>query len=199
MSLLCWSFRLHSCLWRPPKSHSCRSSSIPHFMAVTVRMTVFARFTGLFRTPSIWTSSAGWRGRRELAPRCSATQLAARRHAPGQTRRDLNDSYHTHHTHHHPTHTHHANPHIPAPRRKSEKRKARKEKEIKRDQEKKRTRKQKNKIKKEKQGKKKKKKTQNPKNPPDELPHHDSPKKKTPDRIIRHFFFESSESHPFFN
>ena len=42
----------------------------------------------------------GWRGRRELAPRCSATQLAARRHAPGQTRRDLNDSYHTHHTHH---------------------------------------------------------------------------------------------------
>ena len=28
----------------------------------------FARFTGLFRTPSTWTSSAGWRGRRELAP-----------------------------------------------------------------------------------------------------------------------------------
>ena len=38
----------------------------------------------------------GWRGRRELAPRCSATQLAARRHDPGQTRRVLNDSYHTH-------------------------------------------------------------------------------------------------------
>ena len=35
----------------------------------------FARFTGLFRSPSIWTLSAGWRGRRELAPRCSATQL----------------------------------------------------------------------------------------------------------------------------
>ena len=35
----------------------------------------FARFTGLFRTPSIWTLSAGWRGRRELAPRCSATRI----------------------------------------------------------------------------------------------------------------------------
>ena len=39
----------------------------------------------------------GWRGHRELAPRCSATQLAARRHDPGQTRRVLNCPYHTHH------------------------------------------------------------------------------------------------------
>ena len=44
----------------------------------------------------------GWRGRRELAPRCSATQLAARRHDPGQTRRALNHLNHTHQ----PTHTH---------------------------------------------------------------------------------------------
>ena len=36
----------------------------------------FARFTCLFRTPSTWTSSAGWRGRQELAPRCSATPQA---------------------------------------------------------------------------------------------------------------------------
>ena len=63
--------------WRQPRSHICRSSSIPHFMAVAVRMRFFARFTGFFRTPSTWTSSAGWRGRRELAPRCSATQLGA--------------------------------------------------------------------------------------------------------------------------
>ena len=49
-------------------------------------------------TPSI-RAGKGWRGRRELAPRCSATQLDARRHDPGQTRRVLNDSYHTHHTH----------------------------------------------------------------------------------------------------
>ena len=31
----------------------------------------------------------GWRGRRELAPRCSATQLGAFRNEPGQTRRCL--------------------------------------------------------------------------------------------------------------
>ena len=49
-------------------------------------------------TPAI-RAGKGWRGRRELAPWCSATQLAARRHAPGQTRRALNDSYHTHRTH----------------------------------------------------------------------------------------------------
>ena len=48
-------------------------------------------------TPAI-RAGKGWRGRRELAPRCSATQLVARRHDPGQTRRVLNDSYHTHHT-----------------------------------------------------------------------------------------------------
>ena len=51
-------------------------------------------------TPAI-RAGKGWRGRRELAPRCSATQLAARRHAPGQRRRALNDSYHTHHQHTH--------------------------------------------------------------------------------------------------
>ena len=37
-------------------------------------------------TPAI-RAGKGWRGRRELAPRCSATQLAARRNEPGQTRR----------------------------------------------------------------------------------------------------------------
>ena len=40
---------------------------------------VFRPFTGLFRTPSTWTSSAGWRGRRELAPRCSATRIRCNR------------------------------------------------------------------------------------------------------------------------
>ena len=60
----------------------------------------------------------GWRGR---APRCSATQLAARRDDPGQTRRSLNHlnhtpphTTHTHHTHHthptHATHTHNRHP-----------------------------------------------------------------------------------------
>ena len=39
----------------------------------------FRPFYGLFFAhPSTWMSSAGWRGRRELAPRCSATQLGAR-------------------------------------------------------------------------------------------------------------------------
>ena len=52
----------------------------------------------------------GWRRRRELAPRCSATQLAACRHDPGQTRRVLNHLNHTHHAHttdttHHTLHT----------------------------------------------------------------------------------------------
>ena len=71
----------------------------------------------------------GWRGRRELAPRCSATQLGAFRNEPGQTRRCLQlfvphthhtphtthtihttqNTHHTHHTHHahHTHHTHH--------------------------------------------------------------------------------------------
>ena len=31
---------------------------VPHFMAVAVEKGFFARFTGLFRTPSTWTSSA---------------------------------------------------------------------------------------------------------------------------------------------
>ena len=47
-------------------------------------------------TPAI-KAGKGWRGRRELAPRCSATQLAARRHDPGQTRRVLNCPYHQYH------------------------------------------------------------------------------------------------------
>ena len=51
----------------------------------------------------------GWRGRRELAPRCSATQFGAFRNEPGLTRRFLNYSYHTHHTQHtqHTQHTTH--------------------------------------------------------------------------------------------
>ena len=50
-------------------------------------------------TPAI-RAGKGWRGHRELAPRCFATQLAARRHDPGQTRRVLNYPNHTHHHHH---------------------------------------------------------------------------------------------------
>ena len=46
-------------------------------------------------TPAI-RAEKGWRGRRELAPRRSATQLAACRHDPGQTRRVLNHLKHTH-------------------------------------------------------------------------------------------------------
>ena len=34
--------------WRQPRSHSCRSSSIPHFMAVAVRMWLFARLRAFF-------------------------------------------------------------------------------------------------------------------------------------------------------
>ena len=44
-------------------------------------------------TPAI-RAGKGW-GRRELAPKCSTAQLAARRHAPGKTCRALIDS-HTH-------------------------------------------------------------------------------------------------------
>ena len=40
-----------------------------------------------------------WRGHRELAPRCSGTQLDACRNAPGQTRRSLSHVHHTPHTH----------------------------------------------------------------------------------------------------
>ena len=40
----------------------------------------------------------GWRGRRELAPRRSATRIRCMHpHAPGQTRRVVNHSYHHHH------------------------------------------------------------------------------------------------------
>ena len=65
-----------------------------------------AVYTGTrpFLTPAI-RAGKGWRGRRELAPRCSATQLAARRHDPGQTRRALNHLNHTHHHTHTTTHT----------------------------------------------------------------------------------------------
>ena len=48
-------------------------------------------------TPAI-RAGKGWRGRWELAPRCPATQLAARRHDPGQTRRVLNHLNHTYQT-----------------------------------------------------------------------------------------------------
>ena len=46
----------------------------------------------------------GWRGRRELAPRCSATQLGALRRVAGQTPSCLNHPYHHHH-HHQPFHS----------------------------------------------------------------------------------------------
>ena len=67
-------------------------------------------------TPAI-RAGKGWRGRQELAPRCSATQSAACRHDPGQTRRVLNHLNHTHHTHHTPHHTtpHHTTPHHTTP------------------------------------------------------------------------------------
>ena len=42
-----------------------------------------------------------WRGRRELAPRCSATQLGALRRVARQTPSCLSHPYHTHHTPHH--------------------------------------------------------------------------------------------------
>ena len=63
-------------------------------------------------TPAI-RAGKGWRGRRELAPRCSATQLAARRHDPGQTRRVLNYPYHHHHFSSPPTPL--LLPHLPHP------------------------------------------------------------------------------------
>ena len=51
-------------------------------------------FSGRVHGYTAWLTPAtravkGWRGRRELAPRRSATQLAARKHEPGQTRRCL--------------------------------------------------------------------------------------------------------------
>ena len=55
-------------------------------------------------SPAIRAGKA-WRGRRELAPRCSATQLAARKHDPGQTRRVLNHLNHTQHTQQAHTHS----------------------------------------------------------------------------------------------
>ena len=75
--------------------------------------------------------------------------------------------------------------------------KRKREKERKREREKKKKkRKRAKKRKREKENVKKFEKTsQDLKNPPDELSHHDSKKKKPPKGIIRHFFFESSESH----
>ena len=61
--------------------------------------------TGPGLTPAI-RAGKGWRGRRELASRCSATQLAARRHDPGQTRRVFNYPYHQHHQQQPTTTTH---------------------------------------------------------------------------------------------
>ena len=52
------------------------------------------------RVPPAIRAGKGWRERRELAPRCSATQLGALRRLAGQTPSCLNYPYHTHHTDH---------------------------------------------------------------------------------------------------
>ena len=57
------------------------------------------------RVPPAIRAGKGWRGRRELAPRCSATQLGALRRLAGQTPSCLNYPYHLHHLHH--LHHHH--------------------------------------------------------------------------------------------
>ena len=67
-------------------------------------------------TPAI-RAGKGWRGRRELAPRCSATQLAACRHDPDRhgvfsmtrTTHTTHNTQHTTHTQH--THNTHNTPH----------------------------------------------------------------------------------------
>ena len=56
-------------------------------------------------TPAI-RAGKGWRGRRELAPRCSATQLGARVRVAGQTPSCNTKVHHHHHHHHHHTITH---------------------------------------------------------------------------------------------
>ena len=96
-------------LWFPQLAVPVSSFTCPLLCTISWRL-FRAVYTGTrpWLTPAI-RAGKGWRGRRELAPRCSATQLAARRHAPGQTRRVLNDSYHTHH--HHTTTLHHTAPH----------------------------------------------------------------------------------------
>ena len=92
-------------------------------------MDVSAHFSALDDEEFFVIEGSGWRGRRELAPRCSATQLGALRRDPGQTRRALNHLNHTHHTHHthhtptdttthsrtttHTTHTTHSTQHTP--------------------------------------------------------------------------------------
>ena len=82
----------------------CRSLSTPHLMAVVVRMGFFARFTGIFRTPSFWTLSAGWRGRRELAPGCSATRI--RCISLAHIDRDMCHKWSLDHHHHHHLRSH---------------------------------------------------------------------------------------------
>ena len=117
MSLLCWSCSLLVVSRRAENCgfHSC-SSCLVVYMPVVVHDKFGVFFGALCTgtrpglTPAI-RAGKGWRGRRELAPRCSATQLAARRHDPGQRRRVLNPPYHTHHT---STHKHtqtHTNTH----------------------------------------------------------------------------------------
>ena len=60
-------------------------------------MDVSAHFSALDDEEFFVIEGSGWRGRRELAPRCSATQLGALRRLAGQTPLWLNDSYHHHH------------------------------------------------------------------------------------------------------
>ena len=60
-------------------------------------MDVRAHFSALDDEEFFVIEGSGWRGRRELPPRCSATQLAALRRDPGQTRRVLNHLNHQHH------------------------------------------------------------------------------------------------------
>ena len=118
MSLFCWSCRFTSLSWRRGRFSWSGLSGRPYF-AVAVRAGWFmfllfgsskscdacsgfagrAVYTGTRPglTPAI-RAGKGLRGRRELAPRCSVTQLAARRHDPGQTRRVLNHLNHTHYT-----------------------------------------------------------------------------------------------------
>ena len=125
LQLRCWTL-LHTCL--SFRNDRCRGWS--RQCSKLWRLRSWRLSTGFFflgrvhrytagLTPAV-RAGKGWRGRRELAPRCSATLLAARRHDPGQTRRVLNPPYHTHHTtlqyttspHHTPHHTpHHNTPH----------------------------------------------------------------------------------------
>ena len=96
------SFCSHACRYETTGTVVGRDSAVycggsavgSHRLAWLFRAVYTGTRPGL--TPAI-RAGKGWRGRRELAPRCSATQFAARGHAPGQTRRVLNLSYHQHH------------------------------------------------------------------------------------------------------